>query len=426
MPAQLRLEEIVTMEVLNDKGVSKCEIARKLGVTEGAVRYQLKRMASGAQDGRKKQEFKAAKHAAVIEEWFRAPEDGGEKTTAEVNIRELMDHLVLEFAYEGSYRGLLRYVEATYPEAKIRPYRRIETPEGAQAQVDWVEFDGVDLGEGPQKLYAFVMTLSHSRQEAVIWCRRMDQITWHHAHNEAFKRLEGIPAVLRIDNLKTGIASGAGPNGEINAAYAAYAKAVRFHVDACRAYQPQEKGKVERRAGALRKRLDPTRRRFDGLADLQAWTDQRVEQDAKRRKCPPTGRTVRESWEREKQFMQAVPILPSVFDVAVTRPVHKDCTLNFESRTYSVPFRLVKKDVEVRGCAETVQVLHEGQVVAEHRRHTEARLVLDPKHYEGPGDDRVQAPTPLGKMARRLAEILEMPVQQRPIDLYAALAGVAR
>jgi hypothetical protein len=29
-----------------------------------------------------------------------------------------------------------------------------ETPPGAQAQVDWGEFSDLDVGEGPQKLYA--------------------------------------------------------------------------------------------------------------------------------------------------------------------------------------------------------------------------------------------------------------------------------
>jgi transposase len=421
----LRSEEIVTIEVLDDKGVAKTEIARTLGVTEGTVRYHLKRRAKEAVDGRR-WPFKAAKHAGVIEEWFRDPKDGGTKERDEVNVVALYEQLALEYAYEGSYRSLLRYVKAKYPGAKIRAYRRVETPEGAQAQADWVEFDGVDLGEGPQKLYAFVLTLSHSRKEVVIWCRRMEQISWHHAHNEALKRLEGVPAVIRIDNLKTGIASGAGPTGEINPAYAAYAKALRFHVDACQAYKPEQKGKVERRGGVLRQRIDPTVRSFKDLEELQEWTDQRLQEQARRRICPATGKTVQESWEREKAFLQPLPILPSVFDLAVRRPVHKDCTVNFESRTYSVPFRLVEEEVEVRGCAETVQIVHEGEVVAEHRRHTEALLVLDPRHYEGAGDERVAAPTPLGRMGQRLQEILQLPVQQRPIDLYAALAGVAR
>jgi len=38
----------------------------------------------------------------------------------------------------------------------------------------------------------------------------------------------------------------------------------------------------------------------------------------------------------------------------------------------------------------------------------------------------VAAPVPLGKMGQRLQEILQQPVEQRPLDLYAALAEVAR
>ena len=52
--------------------------------------------------------------------------------------------------------------------------------------------------------------------------------------------------------------------------------------------------------------------------------------------------------------------------------------------------------------------------------------MLDPAHYDGPGDDRVAPPAPLGRMGRRLQEIVMQPVQARPIDLYAALAEAAR
>jgi hypothetical protein len=120
------------------------------------------------------------------------------------------------------------------------------------------------------------------------------------------------------------------------------------------------------------------------------------------------------------------PVLPLAFDVALCRPVHKDCTVSFEGRAYSVPFVLCGLRVEVRGCAEVVQVLHQGHVVAEHPRHSRARLLLNPSHYEGPGDERVAAPVPLGKMGLRLQEIVSQPVEQRPLDLYAALAEVAR
>jgi hypothetical protein len=91
-----------------------------------------------------------------------------------------------------------------------------------------------------------------------------------------------------------------------------------------------------------------------------------------------------------------------------------------------VPFQLAGGQVEVRGCAGTVQFLHGGQVVREYPRGTEQRLLLDPSCYEGQATDRALPPPPLGRMGRRLQEILETPVEKRPVDLYAALMEVAR
>ncbi len=70
--------------------------------------------------------------------------------------------------------------------------------------------------------------------------------------------------------------------------------------------------------------------------------------------CPATGKAVMQSWDDELLHLAPVPNLPEPFDVAVTRPVHKDCTVRFEGRTYSVPFEYVDREVEVRGCAGRV------------------------------------------------------------------------
>jgi hypothetical protein len=232
--------------------------------------------------------------------------------------------------------------------------------------------------------------------------------------------------VLRIDNLKTGVGRGAGPWGEVNDAYRSYARAVGFHVDACLPRCPEDKGKVENAVGQLRRRLDPTGLCFDGLTHLQAWTDERLARWAQRRTCPATGLSIAASFADERKFLRSLPTLPAVFDVAVNRPVHRDCTVCFENRSYSVPFTLCGLTVEVRGGAEVVHVLSDGKVVAEHPRHSRQRLVIDPAHYDGPGDERVSAPVPLGRMGRKLQEIVALPVEHRPLDLYAALAEVAR
>jgi hypothetical protein len=427
MAPKLRPEEIVTLHVLDDKGQSHTQIAHALGVTEGAVRYHLRRR--GQPDGRANKPRKADPLAPAIDSWVQGATGGGLDDTGgrPVNVQALYDWLRAEHGYAGSYKSVLRFVHGRYPRPRLRPFRRVETPPGAQAQADWGEFAGIDVGDGPQALYGFVLVLSHSRQEVLVWCRGMDQLAWHHAHTEAFRRLGGIPAVVRIDNLKTGVARGAGPWGQVNEAYRSYARGLGFHIDACLPRCPEDKGKVESKVGHLKRRLRPEGRWFDGLAGLQAWTDGELEAWAGRRTCPATGETVAASWGAERRRLRPLPEpLPLAFDVAVTRPVQRDCTVSFEGRTYSVPFVLCGRAVEVRGCAEVVQVWHDGRVAAEHPRHSRRRLLLDPGHYEGPGDGRVCPPVPLGKLGRRLQEIVAQPVEQRPVDLYAALAEVAR
>ena len=205
MVPKLTPEEVVTLLVLHGKGQSNVEIAQTLGVTEAAVRYHLRRQ--GTTDGRQNKPHKADVLAPTIAHWVQThnPQLHGVDPTRPVNVQALYDWLRQEHAYDGSYKSVLRFVRARYPQPRLRPFRRVETPPGAQAQVDWGEFTGLDIGDGPEKLYAFVMVLSHSRKEVLIWSRGMDQLSWHQVHNEAFRRLDGIPAVLRIDNLKTGV-----------------------------------------------------------------------------------------------------------------------------------------------------------------------------------------------------------------------------
>jgi hypothetical protein len=275
-------------------------------------------------------------------------------------------------------------------------------------------------------LHAFHLSLSHSRFGAVVWAEGEDELSWLHVHNGALRRLGGVPAVIRVDNAKTAIVRGAGAWGTIHPTYRRYAQAVRFHVDACPPRAPEAKGKIERRVRDQRFVADPRGRDWGSLDDLQAWSDERLYRAAARRVCPATGTSVLEAWAAEKPHLGALPWLPEPFDIAVTRPVSVDGLVSFEGRQYSVPFRYLGRRVEVRGCAGRVQVLAEGAVVAEHPRGTAERLVLDPRHYDGPSTADVIAPPPLGRMGSRLAEIAAMIPERRPVDLYAALVEVAR
>lgn len=412
----------MTIEVLHERGVPNRAIARQLGVDEKAVRYRLAHpRRPGEPDGRAKL-HRAQALGGVIEAWV-APKLAGERP---VNLAELHAWLRAEHGYEGSLRSLERYVRAKFARPKLRARRRIETPPGAQAQADWAEYPEVRVGSECVDLSAFHLMLSHSRRSAVIWSERKDLLAWLSVHGAALRRLGGVPASVRIDNVKTALASGAGPWGTLHPAYRAYARAAGFHVDAVRPRAPRDKGKVERDVGLGRGRLSPYAQRWSSLAELQDWTDGVQARDASRRICPATGETIEQSFWAEQRHLGPLTQLPEPFDLVRRARVEIDATVRFEGRTYSVPFVYIEREVELRGCTRTVQVLYGGALVAEHARHTRSRIVLDPVHYEGPGDDRVAAPVPLGRMGRKLAEIAAMAPERRPIDLYAALAEAAR
>lgn len=72
MGRRLRREEVMTIEVLHERGLSNRAIARQLGVYEHAVRYRLARQAAGAVDGRAQKPFAAAPWAAAIATWVAA------------------------------------------------------------------------------------------------------------------------------------------------------------------------------------------------------------------------------------------------------------------------------------------------------------------------------------------------------------------
>jgi len=109
MGRRLRREEVMTIEVLHERGLSNRAIARQLGVHEHTVRYRLARQAAPAPDGRAGKPFAAAPWAAAIAIWMREVEAGHG-----LNGRALYEWLVAEHAYPGSYKAVQRFARAHY------------------------------------------------------------------------------------------------------------------------------------------------------------------------------------------------------------------------------------------------------------------------------------------------------------------------
>lgn len=424
--AKIGRRHVAIAQEMIDRAVSVRQVAAQLGVDESTLRYRLGR-AMDAPDGRTARATALAgwdeRVDAVLTRFDDARVVPAGRGQCEAQL--LYRLLVEEYQFAGSYQAVRRYLKRRFAGPPIQAVRRVETPPGVQAQHDWFDFDGVIAGER-RSLHGLIGTLSHSRATFVWASPTMTQLAWQTGHLALFTRYGGVPLWVRIDNLKTGVASGAGPTAVITPAFQTFARTCGFAVDPCRSATGSDKGKVERSVRTERGVFaDLLQTDWRSLECLQSALDARAAALHMRRRSPMTGTSITDALVAERLLLQPVPTVHEPFDCVVARRVTRDCLVSFEGRRYSVPFASVGRQVEVRGTAQHVVILAEGREVARHDRHTAARLVLVSGHYDGPSTATVQAPTPLGRRAQlQLAAMPGLPTPAavaRPLDDYVAL-----
>jgi transposase len=398
--AKLRRDQIMIAKEMVARDVSQRTVASQLGVDESTLRYHLGRP-QDAPDGRRDRvsalDGWADQVTAVLERFGDARVVVGATTRCQAQV--VHGVLVREFGFRGSYQAVRRYLKRTYA-SPVQAVRRVETPAGVQAQHDWFECPAA-IGGTRITLYGLIGTLSHSRATFVWASATMSQLAWQTGHLALFQRYGGVPLWVRLDNLKTGVASGAGPTAVFNPAFVTFARTCGFGLDACRAATGSDKGKTERQVRTRRGAFtDLLLRPWNGLDELQTALDARAQELHERYRCPVTGTSVTDALRAEQALLQPVPLVHEPFDVVVARRVSRDCLVSFEGRRYSVPFCWVGRVLELRGTARDVVCFAEGTEIARHARGTAATLVLDPMHYDGPSTSAVRAPTPLGRRAR--------------------------
>ena len=98
----------------------------------------------------------------------------------------------------------------------------------------------------------------------------------------------------------------------------------------------------------------------------------------------------------------------------------------------------VGRHVDVWGTLRHVVIRGTGAELARHARGTQARLLIEPGHYEGPSTDGVERPTPLGRRARLQVAGLSSASRQalllaptraqvvRPLDDYIRMVEALR
>jgi transposase len=216
----------------------------------------------------------------------------------------------------------------------------------------------------------FVATLGASNYTytEATWTQTLPD--WTGSHVRAFEFFGGVPRIVVPDNLKTGVTSPHLYDPELNPSYLELAEHYAVAVVPARAVKPRDKAKVEVHVQIVeREILAPLRdRRFLSLADLNEAMGILLDKLNERPFQKLEG-TRNELFKLlDAPVLRPLPAEPYIYSAWKKASVSFDYHIDVERRYYSVPFQLIKKQVDVRMTARIVEVFYKGERVASHVR----------------------------------------------------------
>jgi len=367
--------------------LSNAKIAKKLGVTEGAIRYRLKRKVAGKEDGRKCKHSQLDRYQEFIGIWLEEHSEEGCRPELKV-LESTLRHF---HAYSGSYDALRRYATKKFPDYfKHRSRIRIETPPGKLLQVDWKEDIPIQLGEWGKwvKVNALVSALGFSRKFVVFFSEKRDLNTFITLHQETFQCLGGLPDMLRTDCLKSAVLEWCGEHSRLNERYRRFLSGLAIAAFPSRPGTPTDKGKVEKRIKDIFARLDLKKRMFRSLAHLQQYVDDQLRQFENEWMCGATGLSIRESFAYEREHLRPLPNYFAVQPIAESRlRVRRDGTVHFAGNYYQVPRAYVGKEVLCQHLGQKIVIYHQGEELEryDYLPHSKGMVRLSEKALSDPG-----------------------------------------
>ena len=282
-----------------ERGLSKAEVARQLGVSRRTVYHWIKTGQLDRDLDNAPVRYASRPSVARKIDRFRGIIDTRLTEFPKLSATRLFDE-IRAAGYKGGYTQVKEYVRQTRPAPAPDPVVRFETPPGRQAQVDFAEFH---LPWG--KRYALLVVLAYSRLLWLQFCARQTMAVLMGGLENAFSFFGGVPAELLFDQMKSVIIDDARAGGGRlleNAEFARFAAHCGFRIRACRPYRAKTKGKVERPIGYVRESFFYGRH-FLNDADLNARALTWIEQTANVRIHRTTGEVPRVRFERDERVL---------------------------------------------------------------------------------------------------------------------------
>ena len=284
------------------------------------------------------------------------------------------------------------------------------------------------------QIFVAVLGASNYTYAEATWTQSLPD--WIGSHRRTFNFLGGVPELVVPDNLRSGVSKAHRYEPDTNPTYQDMASHYGVAVLPARVRKPRDKAKVE--SGVLvveRWILAALRhRQFFSLLELNAAiSDLLVKLNARPFRKLPGCR--REHFEQlDRPALQPLPAEPYVYAEWKKARVHIDYHVAIEGHYYSVPYALIKREVEVRITGNTIECFHRGNRVASHRRsHQKGRHTTVPAHMpEAHRQAGEWSPERLAKWAASIGPATEklirtvMASRKHPQQAYRSCLGILR
>ena len=247
---------------------------------------------------------------------------------------------------------------------------------GEKVFVDYVgpTIDIIDPDTGEirsAQIFVGVLGASNYTYAEATWDQRLPN--WISSHVRMFAFFGGVPLLVIPDNLKSAVTRACRYEPDINPTYADCIAHYGAAVIPTRPYKPKDKAKVENAVLVVERWILARLRHqtFLGLHELNTAIKQLLQELNNRpfKKLP--GSRCSQFEQLDKPALKPLPTQPYQFAEFKKARVHVDYHVELEGHYYSVPYTLVKQEVEIRFTAVTVECFYQSKRVASHARHTQ-------------------------------------------------------
>ena len=294
--------------------------------------------------------------------------------------------------YTGGVTILRDRLRRLRPREPRTAFLTLDFAPGEAMQVDWADF-GFALPGVARRVSAFVAVLCYSRQLYIEFTLSQRMGTFLRCMDRCLRFYGGTTLVDIFDNMKTVVLSHTATATVFNPKFLDYARARGFAVRACNVRKGNEKGRVERPIGFVRRRFWPGRR-FSDLLDLNMQATRWRDDFANGRVHDVTGKVPQLVFEHEeKRLLKPLSATPFNTDDVEGTGVTKMFRVSFDRNSYSVPWRLAsQQQIVVRADDDFVSFLLETKTVAQHRRSWDIGQDIEhPSHKKGLLEQRPRA-----------------------------------